>query len=262
MWKIWSIGSLGEVKVVGSSVFTVVGGASSLRVGGRCPLARFLELSGWRLSGSSCEMVTLKHILFSLKCKKVIAIGCWLTSGEESTWVSLVPSSMTRCCASRIIFIFMSSWWLTCVTASRSRSAVSRWMAINSRSRSAFVGARPVVIIGRSLSGRVVRGRGMMDQIRQEHWRRVGWGSCKPWLLYEGIFVEGLGYWWRDLKSMVSSLSTKASNVMGEFLRNQFMHQNNGVGIIKSQKVITNTQNLTWKIWREKITLRKRRILL
>ena len=31
---------------------------------------------------------------------------------------------------------------------------------------------------------------------------------------------------------------------MGKFLRNQSTHRNNGVGIIKSQKVIANTQNV------------------
>ena len=34
------------VKVVEPSTFAVVGGASSLRAGAWCPLARFLELSG------------------------------------------------------------------------------------------------------------------------------------------------------------------------------------------------------------------------
>jgi len=39
----------------------------------------------------------------------------------------------------------------------------------------------------------------------------------------------------------------KAPNVVGKFLRNQSTHQNNAVGIIKSQKIIANIQSLREK---------------
>ena len=56
--------------------------------------------------------------------------------------ILLTPNLMTRC-AFRRIFIRVSNWWLTYVTASRSRFTVSRWMATSSRSRSACAGCSP-----------------------------------------------------------------------------------------------------------------------
>ena len=136
MWKIWSIVKFKGMNVMEPSVFTIVERASSLEAGAWCPLARFLELSGWRFSWLLCRATALDRILLSLIRRSVGVVECWWASEEWPTRISLVPNSMTRCCAFRRTFIYVSSWWLTYVTASR--SAVSRWMATGSRSRSAF----------------------------------------------------------------------------------------------------------------------------
>jgi len=126
------------VKAEVSSVIALVGEAFSLGVRVRCPLACFHKQSAWKLSRFLCRVITYERILFSLKCRSVEVAGCGSTSGGVSTWVSRVLSSMTHCCASRRTFICISNWWLTYVTTSRSRSAVSRWMVNSSRSRSAL----------------------------------------------------------------------------------------------------------------------------
>jgi len=134
-WKIWSIGRFRGVKVMEPSAFVVVWGAYSFGARARCPLACFLELSCWRFSWSSCETATLDLILLSLAHKSFRVTGCWWAS-EEDPFRTSRPNSMTHCWASRKTFICVSSWWLTCVTASR--FTVSRWMATSSRSWSAF----------------------------------------------------------------------------------------------------------------------------
>ena len=113
-------------------------GNASLGAGDRCSLAHFLEFLGWRFSWSSCGTAALEHILLSLTCRSVEVTGCWWASEEESARITQVPNLMTRCCNSHRTFICVSNWWLTCVTASRSRSSVSRWITTSSYSRSAF----------------------------------------------------------------------------------------------------------------------------
>jgi len=169
----------------------------SLRFWEWCPLARFRQLSAWSFSGSIYGEVTLERILFSLTRRSVGAAGSWLTLTEVSTWVSRMPNSMTRCCASRRTFIYVSNWWLTCITVSPSCFTVSQWMVTSSRSWSAFAGARPTVVASRWSSWQVVSGRKPVDRVHQKHWRHDGWFSCAPWSFYEGIFVEEFRYWMR-----------------------------------------------------------------
>ena len=132
MWRIWSINNfkgrcswwwrkyspcgLGRDVPAHASTRYQLGGSQGIH-------------AEWLLWSTSC--LALKH-------RSIGAIGCWLASGELFTWVSLAPNSMTCCCTYRRIFICVNNWWLTCVTASRSRSAVSRWMTTNSHSQSAF----------------------------------------------------------------------------------------------------------------------------
>jgi len=61
-----------------------------------------------------------------------------------------------------------------------------------------------------------------------------------------GCLEERVWCWMARDREWGFSLSMKTPNVVGKFLRNQSLHQNNRVSIIKSQKAITNTE-LTWK---------------
>jgi len=108
----------------------------------------------------------------------------------------------------------MRNYWLTRITTSRSRSAVSRWMVISSHSH------RPWPIFIQMLS----QVDHHLDKLsaRENRWiefvRSVDIMTGGV-LVRHGCFEEG--YWMGEILSMYSKyISMKVPNIVGNFLRN------------------------------------------
>jgi len=132
---------------------------------------------------------------------------------------------MTHYCAFRRTFLCASSWWMTCFIALRSRSAVSRWMVISSRSWSAFARCssshyRMSITIWMSC-----------NQERADRLSSLGALTSRRMALLwainieRGSFVEWLGCWIERSQAYGSKDLNESPNVVGKFFRNQSTHQ-------------------------------------
>jgi len=118
------------------SAFTLIGEVFPFGVRERCPVARFHELSVWRLSRASCGVATLKHILFSLKCRSVEAVGCGSTSG---VYPPESPGCPARWLAVAFLGEFLYAWvadgWPTLPPLSRVLRCRDGWWRVLTHDR-------------------------------------------------------------------------------------------------------------------------------
>jgi len=222
-WRRWSLRSLPS------------SGSVLLGSWGPMPLARFLELSAWRFSGL-CETAiwSASYLAWNVCWSELRGVD-WPQgkSPLES------PGHLTRWPVTAPLAKPLSAWatndWLVLPPRAHVLLYRDKWWPILARDQLSF-GVRPAIVVGRLPSRRVVRGRGLMDRVSHERWRRAC-GTPVSHDYWARVFCGVVRGWIaRDLKGMVPSLSMKAPNEIGKFLRNQSTHQNNIVGIIKSQK--------------------------